>query len=690
VLFLDVDDDRDLDLYVVHDGSKNQLFVNNRVGRYTDATEWFASLADDGPGTGAVLGDVNQDGREDVLLVRGPQPPRLFLQVSRGRFVQDAVFAALVDQLGGAVGALLGDMDLDADPDLFLVGAGSASESSHRLMINRGGGRFDAPVRVGEITAGPRARGAVAADLDGDGSLEIVVAPARGRAELWRAEPATSHHWLQLLTSPQALGALVEIKTGTRMQLARVSSSSGYLGGTAATLHFGLGEASEADYVRISWPDAVLQSEIEVAGDRVWRVQKVERKPSSCPLLFTWNGKRFEYVTDFLGVGGVGFFIAPGEYAPPDPTEDVRIPPGAMAARWGRYLIRIAEPLEEVTYLDEVRLIAYDHPSSLEVYPDERFTGAAPWPTGQPQVVGEKIFPLACSDHHGADVLDRVLAVDRRYVEPPKHPRFVGYAEDHWLELDFGTPAREHVGAAHLVLYLHGWVEYTYSHVNYAAQQAGLAMRPPAIEVPDGAGAWRVVVPEMGFPAGLPRMMTFDLSAAGIAQHGRIRIRTNMEIFWDQIFVAWSVDPSALRVRRLEPVVAELRHLGYPLEYSPDGAVPTVYDYHRLDPGVAFKNMRGPFTAHGDVLELLGAVDDRFVLMARGTEIALEFDATRLPKLTSGWSRTWVLHADGYCKDMDLYTAFPASVEPLPYHAMSNYPPEEPLELEAAARPPPR
>jgi hypothetical protein len=140
----------------------------------------------------------------------------------------------------------------------------------------------------------------------------------------------------------------------------------------------------------------------------------------------------------------------------------------------------------------------------------------------------------------------------------------------------------------------------------------------------------------------------------------------------------------------LEPVVAELRHLGYPLEYSPDGAVPTVYDYHRLDPGVAFKNMRGPFTAHGDVLELLGAVDDRFVLMARGTEIALEFDATRLPKLTSGWSRTWVLHADGYCKDMDLYTAFPASVEPLPYHAMSNYPPEEPSELEAAARPPPR
>jgi hypothetical protein len=133
----------------------------------------------------------------------------------------------------------------------------------------------------------------------------------------------------------------------------------------------------------------------------------------------------------------------------------------------------------------------------------------------------------------------------------------------------------------------------------------------------------------------------------------------------------------------LRPDVAELRHLGYPREYSPDGNDPTVYDYHRIDHGVPFKNMAGSFTRFGDVRELLKAADDQFVIMARGEEIAIEFDAGQLPGLEDGWSRTFVLHADGYCKDMDLYTAFPDSVGPLPFHGMDNYPPvKEPRNVE--------
>ena len=701
VLFVDVDDDRDLDLYLVHDRAENQVFLNDRIGRYTDATAWFAELADRGPGTGAVLADLDQDGREDILLIRGPATPRLFLQAARGRFVEDTRFAGLVRTIGGAVGAVAGDFDLDGDWDLVLTGCGSAARSTHRLLINRGGARFEDAATLGEPSPQPNARGALTADFDGDGGLEVVIVPARGHISLWHATPDPTRHWLHVATSKatdsdgawmeaRALGALVEVKTGTRMQLARVSTSSGYLGGTAPVLHFGLGTATEADYARISWPDAVLQSEIEIAADRVWRVQKVERKPSSCPLLFVWNGTRFEYVTDFLGVGGVGFFVAPGVYAPPDPTEDVRIAPGTMFARDGRYRMRIAEPLEEVTYLDEVHLVAYDHPSAWEVYPDERFTASAPLPTGEPRAVVEKIFPVAASNRRGEDVLEQILEIDRRYVEPPKLARFVGYAEDHWLELEFDAALRDRTQEEALVLCLYGWVEYTYSHVNYAAHQAGLRMRPPAVEVPDGNGGWRVLVEEMGFPAGLPRMMTYDLSSAQLAGHERFRIRSNMEIFWDQIFIGRCADARRLRVQRLQPVVARLRHLGYPQEYSPDGSLPTVYDYHRLDPGIAFKNMRGSFTANGDVRQLLAEVDDRFVIMPRGSEIALEFDATKLPVLDRGWSRTWALHSDGYCKDMDLYTAFPESVEPLPYHGMQNYPPEGTRSAEAfdaASRP---
>ncbi len=369
----------------------------------------------------------------------------------------------------------------------------------------------------------------------------------------------------------------------------------------------------------------------------------------------------------------MGFFVAPGEYAPPDPTEDVRIPPELVSPRDGRYVMRIAEPLEEVTYLDEAHLVAYDHPADWEVYPDERFAASPPFPTGRPYAVKRKIFPAAARSDRQEDVLARLLEIDRAYVEPPKDIRFVGYARDHWVELDFEDRLTEADPDARLVLYLYGWVEYTYSRVNYAAHQAGLSLRSPSIEVPDGQGGWRVAVADAGFPAGLPRMMTLDISS--IRESGRLRLRTNMEVFWDQVFIGEDVASEQMRTRILRPVVAEIRPLGYPREYSPDGADPTLYDYHRLDQGVPFKNMTGNFTRFGDIRALLREVDDHFVIMARGEEIALEFDATALPALAAGWARTLVLHTDGYCKDMDLYTAFPDTVGPLPFHKMVNYPP---------------
>jgi hypothetical protein len=222
--------------------------------------------------------------------------------------------------------------------------------------------------------------------------------------------------------------------------------------------------------------------------------------------------------------------------------------------------------------------------------------------------------------------------------------------------------------------------------VNYAAHQAGLTMRSPSLEARDASGAWRTVVEELGFPAGLPRMMTFDLTGLPLGDDGRIRIRSNMEVFYDQIFLGLEAPSEPLRVHRLEPAAAELRPLGYPREYSPDGADPTLYDYQRLDTGVPFRNLSGRFTRFGDVRETLLASDDLHCTLARGEEVALEFDARALPALQDGWTRTFVLWSVGYCKDMDLYTAFPETVEPLPYRGMKNYPPEEPLPAEARER----
>ena len=696
VLFFDVDDDRDLDLYIINHRKPNQLFLNDRVGRYREATSLFPGFDDEGPGLGALLGDVDSNGREDLLLLKGPEPPRLFLQTDRGQFMEDSDFKSRAGRIGGAVGGVLGDLDLDGDLDLVLLSAGSDGELRHRILMNSGGGQFEPPETFGNTHELPVARGVVAVDFVSDGSLQLLVTHATGRPQLWKAQVPEGRHWITVIpattgdeangwTNPEAVGLFVEVKTGRRLQVASITSSTGYLGSPPPRAHFGLGEYEKVDYARLSWPDGVLQGELEIPADQPWRIAKASRKPSSCPILFSWDGERFVFVTDFLGVGGLGFFVAPDEYAPPDSTEDVRIPPELIQPVDGKYRLRIAEPLEEVTYLDEVHLIAYDHPESWEIYPDERFTGTPPFPTGRPHAVAEKIFPQAVTNNRGEDMLDRILEIDRLYTEPSLDPRFVGYAEDHWIEIDYGDRLRDIPTGAPIVLYLYGWVEYTYSHVNYAAHQAGMALHSPWIEVPDEEGGWYVAMPEAGFPAGLPRMMTLDISSLPIREKGRFRIRTNMEVFWDQIFVGEDMAGTEIKIHTMEPATAELRPLGYPREYSPDGANPTIYDYDRLDQGLPFKNLTGNYTKFGDVRPLLELVDDRFVIIGRGEEIALEFDASLLPEVPDGWSRTIVLHTDGYCKDMDLYTAFPDTVEPLPYHAMRNYPPATPMPDSAEA-----
>jgi Tfp pilus assembly protein PilF len=686
IAFLDLDGDRDLDLLVVADGAPGRVHLNDRAGVWRDGGAAFGALTGAGPGRGVVVADVDGDGLEDVLRVRGTAPTQLVRQGPRGRYTLDPHFTA-----PAADGVLCGDLDLDGVVDLVLVGV--APDGHHEIRMGLGNGRFGPPQPLGPEASD--ARGAVAADLDGDGGLELIVLAAHGPAAVWSVRPRTGHHALEVVPSRAdgngtltgeagALGLRVEVQAGGRLQVATTRSLSGYLGGTPARVHVGLGGAPKADYVRLLWPDAVLQSELEVAGDRRFEVQKVERKPSSCPLLFAWDGEGFAFVTDILGVGGLGFFVEPGVYAPPDPTEDVLIPAHQIALKDGRYLLRINEPLEEVTYLDALHLRIYDHPASTSVVPDERFAASAPLPTGRPQVVRERIPPVRALDHQGRDVTATLQHADRDQVEPPTDPRFTGYAADHALELDFGDRVPAVAPGQRLLLGLQAWVEYTYSHVNYAAWQAGLVMRAPSIEVPDGDGGWRVAIPDAGFPAGLPRLMTVDVTDLGLAAHGRLRLRSNMEVFVDAAFLAVT-DPSEVPVtHRLDPERAVLRFLGYPREYSPDGRLPTLYDYARIDPGLPFKLLTGDYTRFGDVRELLRDADDRSVIFGRGEEIELAFDARGLPPLPPGWARTVVLHVEGWCKDMDLYTAYPDTVEPLPFRAMDTYPPTTPSPATAA------
>jgi hypothetical protein len=614
-----------------------------------------------------------------------------------------AALARAVKSLVDGVALSYADVDADGTDDRAVaVGDSVAVE---RLApdgsIARVEGRPLAWI-LPEAKKGGRARAAVLADLDGDGDLDLVVAQGgvlRFAANAGNAGKRTLHVRLAGVRHPngaqfgwtnaRGVGARVEAFTGRR-RVARWMGLDLALGGKPApdVAVFGLGPEARADLLSIRWTEGVIQAEADVtipvgpAGGFSVRIEEVQRKAASCPVVFTWDGTKFAFVADCMGGGGLGFLVAPGVYGPPDPTERVRIAASQLKARDGCYDVRLLEPLEEITYADRLALVALDHPADCEAHPDERFGGSTP-PPGERVFVhrrADQVAPVKALDARGEDVTDRLARSDRVYAEGFRlHRDLLGFTEgDHWIDLDFGDRVPAPRSGERLVLFLDGWIEYGYSRTFYAAAGACVPPLSPTLEPFDGKGGWKPGIADVGYPAGTPRTMTCDVTGVVGPAAPRFRIRTNLEIRWDRAWLAVDRGESSLVRTVAAPAEARLRFAGFPREVSPDGREPKVNDYRLMEPSVpGFKAMRGAYTRFGDVLPLLKAADDRYVVFRNGEEIALRFRVSDFPPLREGWVRDFMLETTGWCKDMDHYTAAPETVEPLPWLGMGAYPPEE-------------
>jgi hypothetical protein len=214
----------------------------------------------------------------------------------------------------------------------------------------------------------------------------------------------------------------------------------------------------------------------------------------------------------------------------------------------------------------------------------------------------------------------------------------------------------------------------TDSSINVAISQGQeVHPQPLSMEVPDGKGGWIVAQPNLGFPAGRKKICLFDLD--GVFRPNtphRLRLRTNLEVFWDSIEWAKGLSDSQLKTVRINPEVAHLHYRGYSVIDKPNASSPEVPDYGQmLSSKQIWRDLIGYYTRFGDVRDLLEKVDDRYVIMNAGDEMSFRFPEQ--PPPSAGWVRDYVLMGDGWIKDGDYNSTFSKTVLPLPYHAKQEY-----------------
>ncbi len=597
------------------------------------------------PGAGSVVAyDINNDGWTD-LLASYPGEVRTVLN-HRGRLETGQI-------LEGAPGPVaLADFENRALTDLVAGGV---------IYRNQGLGRF-----VASIPATRDAVALAAADFDQDGRVDLAGIGSDGSLHMIRNDTSTGNRWLRvsllgIKNARLAPGAQVEVKAGPWYQKRTYSG---------VPLDFGLNSSQEADTVRITWPNGLIQNQPKQATGRAELFKEAQRLSGSCPMIFAWNGSTYGFITDVLGVAPLGARSGDGGYFPLDHDEYVQIPGEAMVPVEGRYELRITEELREVSYLDKIELIAVDHPAATEVFTNDKFK-SPPFPDFRLFGVKRRLYPRSARDESGRDVTDRVLKLDRTYPDGFERT-YTGIARTHSLELDFGNVAADN----RAVLILNGWVDWADGSTFLSASQerhGGLIL--PYLQVKDRAGRWTTVIGDMGIPAGKPKTIAIDLTGKFLSDSRAVRIVTNMCVYWDEIFLSEDTTPPEVVLTPVRADYADLHFRGFSQPaVDPERKQPESFDYSTRMPLPMWNPTPGMYTRYGSVLPLLESVDDRMAIMGSGDEVRVLFPVAGLPPVRTGWRRDFLLLVDGWAKDADPNTAFSQTVEPLPFHNMKGYP----------------
>ncbi len=638
-------------IFAARNGHPPLYFAKERAGVFVET-----NLAGDWPvGSVMATGDLNNDlqpdlavaGDSQVTVVFGGTRQRLSLPL-RGLRVK---------------GLLLVDYDNDGWLDVFAYGQNGA-----RAWRNRGHNGFEdvtAELGLDQIAS---ADAMVAADFDGDGDTDLITSSAGG-LQFWRNDGGNANRQLKLRlaghrSNASALGARIELTSG-RWRTSRTLHQ--------LPLEIGVGQHDKLDTLKIHWFDLATTLVDVPVGTREMTLDELTVPTGSCPYLYAWDGQRFRFVTDILGAAPLGLPLTERRYIEADPEEylvlgnDQQFVPKNDA-----YELRVTEELREVLYLDTASLVVVDHPDGTVVFPTSKLRAGKPFPPHELWTLRTAAALRQATRSDGLDVTEALARVDGRMVSPVRlrEPQLRGLAEPFSVTMDFGPLP---VGRP-LVLALTGWLRFGGGMANVAASLDPTLPFPfPTLDAQLPDGSWKRVETDVGAPAGKTKTILVDLQGKLPPGAHRLRLTTAFEIHWDcaGLYEKAAADGNARTI--LAPDHADLHWRGFSRFANLPDWLPLTPDYEKIFSTPPWdRTPAGWCTRYGTVDELVRDRDDKLALLNGGDELALGFQASRLPPKPAGFARDFYLYVAGWDKDADFHVGHGWAVDPLPFRGMDD------------------
>ena len=656
----DLDDDGDSDAAILTTGGQLEVFMNQRLGDFKEVSN--KSLPDSV--LGITIGDPDGNSQFDIVYLKSNgQLQQCYYNQDEQRW--DIKTLGVWPDFTGIknlnnVKVAVQDFDNNGRLDVMASVGGET-----RVWLNDSAGKLHLMDNQYEGTVFS------ISDSNGNGRLDWIGLSRQGKPVEWInsgsdnyngevIRPRASNPVGDRRINSFGIGGILEARSGLIYQRQLI---------TSPLVHFGLGTYSQADMLRIIWPNGSVQAEFADLGSSSTITNRQSLK-GSCPWLFAYNGNKMNFVTDLLWRSPLGLRINAQKTAGMNQTEDwVKIRGDQLKAKNGYYDLRVTAELWETHFFDYLSLMTVDHPDGTNVFVDERFS--FPPPKMKVYVTGPLHNVSHVWNEQGNEVSDLVAKRDNHYLAGFKLTKYQGIARKHYITIDIGSGLPQK-GPLWLIAY--GWVYPTDSSINVAISQGDV--KPPqgiSVQIPDENGKWKTVKTNLGFPEGKNKTVLINLR--GLFQHKgdhRVRLTTSTQTYWDAIWWAKGLPGVSIKTQRIQPEKARLRYRGFSKLVVKTKHAPEVPDYQDIKGTTPqWSDLVGFYTRYGDVKPLLRKVDDRYVIMNAGDEMRLKYKEPSKP--AKGWKRDFVMISDGWEKDGDYNTTFSKTVIPLPSHHNSTY-----------------